>query len=177
MAVSKVMYPSGTTAGDLDFDSLLAFFDGKDVYFGAGKYTKEEADAICATKEALAAELSANLELAGELDEKGWKAESKPATFKTRNFLLEGRRTTTMEITLAGMSNRQKSYFEKDIKQKTLTFVFVDDGSENALLITGCKWICEWSGEADKGFTVVLKTEFAGTTDDKVMVYKGIPAA
>ncbi len=177
MTVSKPTYPNGVVNSDIEFDSLISEMDGKHVYIGSGKYTKDEADAAFADKATVAITLG-NFDIAGELMESSWKTESSVKTYKTRNYIIAGRRTTTLEIGLAGMSDKQRLFFERsELNSTAMTFLVVSDELNKVICFSGLRWYCDWSGSNDNGFEVILKTEFSGYTTECIFAYSAIPDA
>lgn len=169
-------FPTGMDADDLAFDALLEQMVGDDAYIGAG--TLSEADlATLIDQVTWDAALAANFDSLGELGENSGKVESKLATLKTRNYRLPGKRTNTVEINLVGISQLQKQYLESnDFSSTTMTVIFRNREKDRAIIFNGIKLTCDWSGEVDGLFAVTLTTEFIGTTDGKILVFKDIVA-
>jgi hypothetical protein len=151
-------------------------FIADDVYFGFGSYSDSEVASINNTQSSIKDELSNSFDLLGELAEKPGKADSKITKLKTRNYTLPGKRTSTVELTISGLSNRQKNYLESSaFMGKNVTIVACSKSYDRVVIFNGLRWTVDWSGEADGLFNVVVSTEFAGNTAEKVFVFKDIP--
>ncbi|HPI25211.1 MAG TPA: hypothetical protein PLO57_02010 [Candidatus Cloacimonadota bacterium] len=158
------------------FNALVDVFIADDVYFGFGSYSDSEVASINNTQSSIKDELSNSFDLLGELAEKPGKADSKITKLKTRNYTLPGKRTSTVELTISGLSNRQKNYLESSaFMGKNVTIVACSKSYDRVVIFNGLRWTVDWSGEADGLFNVVVSTEFAGNTAEKVFVFKDIP--
>jgi len=175
MDVTKITLPGTMTAADLAFDSLVAQMSGDYVYFGAGTLSEAELaslDSAFAWDDAL----EASFNLLGELAESACKVDSKLSSLKTRKYRVSGKRTTTLELNLVGLSQLQKQYLESPaFSSRTLTLVLRSRAKDALVVFTGLKWTCSWSGEVDGLFTVVISSEFTGTTAGKIYAVSGIP--
>ncbi|OPZ49213.1 MAG: hypothetical protein BWY95_00242 [Bacteroidetes bacterium ADurb.BinA104] len=175
MPLTAPTYPSGMTNADLMFSTLVDTFIADEVFYGMGSYTAEEVGTKFATKSAMATELSTYCKQIGELAEKPGKTDSKINKLKTRNYQIPGKRTSTVELTLNGISAKQKDYFEGTLfSGAEVTIICVSKERDRATIFNGMRWTVDWSGEADGLWTVVISTEFSGTTNGKVFLIKGL---
>jgi len=175
--ITTPTYPSGTTQNDLLFSALMEGMVADKIYFGFGLYTDTDVETIYANKTSAEGELLANFDSLGELAEKPGKADSKLTKLKTRNYTIPGKRTSTVELTIVGMSAKQRNYLEsRSFTGKEMTIVVVSTELDRIIIFNGMRWTVEWSGEADGLFTVVISTEFSGTTAGKIYLKKDIPA-
>lgn len=175
MGLTAPTYPSGTLQADLEFPALMEGISADKIYFGMGKYTSSEATTAYGTQTAMATELNTNMDLLGELAEKPGKADSKVNKLKSRNFMIMGKRTNTVELTIVGLSVKQKTFLEsRNFSGKDITIAIVSADNDRAVVFNGLRWTCEWSGEADGLFSMVISTEFSGSTKDKVFLFKDI---
>ncbi len=173
--ITAPTFPSGTTAADLAFSALVDTFIADEVFYGIGSYTAAEVGTKYATKTAMATELSTYLKQIGELAEKPGSANSKIEKLKTRNYAIPGKRTSTVELTLNGLSAKQKDYFEGSLfSGAEITLVCTSKDRTRATIFNGMRWTVDWSGESDGLWTVVISTEFSGVTQDKVFLLKGL---
>ena len=123
----------------------------------------------------------------GELAEMPSKTESKITKLKTRNYQIPGKRTTTVELTLNGISEKQRDWFESRLFAGEVMSIFllpnelfmhdIDDDEdwkfESGLVVfSGLRWTADWEGETDGLWKVVLSTEFSGNTRDSIVVRK-----
>ena len=144
--------------------------------FGFETYSESEVASMYDTRSSIKDELNSNFDLLGELAEKPGKADSKITKLKTRNYTLPGKRTSTVELTVAGLSNRQKNYLESSaFMGKNVTIVACSKSFDRVVIFNGLRWTVDWSVEADGLFSVVVSTEFAGNTAGMVFVFKDIP--
>lgn len=142
---------------DLMTEGILAAMPGDYAYIGAGSYSAAELELAFASKIALQAEIDDNLVQVGELAEKPQKVESKSTKLKTRNYLIPGKRETTIEVTLAGLGVKQKDWLESsEFSGIEHTMVCVSRELDRAVIFNGLRWIAQWSGESDGLFMVVL---------------------
>lgn len=171
-------FPGTMNDKDLIFDALMDVLIADDIYFGEGAYVDEgEVESLYGTQTLVQEQLSTVLARLGELAEKPGKTDSKITKLKTRNYTIPGKRTSTVELTIAGISNTQKNYLESSaFMGKELTIAIVSKGLDRVVIFNGLRWTVDWSGEADGLFTVVVSTEYAGSTSGKFYVFKDIPA-
>ena len=175
--ISQPTYPADMSPDDLKFANLMDVLVADNVYFGVGSYDTEGVNTLYATQPDVKAELTTNFSLLGELAEKPGKADSKITKLKTRNYTLPGKRTSTVELTIVGLSNQQKNYLESSaFMGKNVTIVAASKSFDRVAIFNGLRWTVDWTGEADGLFTVVVSTEYAGSTSGKFYVFKDIPA-
>lgn len=161
---------------DLMTEKILAVMPGDYAYIGAGSYIAAEIELAFGSKIAMQAELDANLTMAGELAEKPQKVESKSTGLKTRNYLIPGKRETTIEVTLVGLGVKQKDWLESaEFSGTEHTIVCVSRELDRAVIFNGLRWIAQWSGESDGLFSLVLSTEITQASSQVVMLSE-IPA-
>lgn len=175
-AISQPTYPTPMTESDMLFNALVDVFIADDVYFGFGSYSDSEVASIYNTQSSIKDELSNCFDLLGELAEKPGKADSKITKLKTRNYTLPGKRTSTVELTIVGLSNKQKNYLESSaFMGKNVTIVAASKSFDRVAIFNGLRWTVDWSGEADGLFSVIISTEFSGTTAGRIYLRKDIP--
>jgi len=175
-AINKPTYPTPMTESDMLFNTLVDVFIADDVYFGFGTYSESEIASIYNTQSSIKDELSNSFDMLGELAEKPGKADSKITKLKTRNYTIPGKRTSTVELTIAGLSTAQKNYLESHgFMSQDVTIVVVSKGFDRVVIFNGMRWTVDWSGEADGLFSVIISTEFSGTTAGRIYLRKDIP--
>jgi len=173
--ITPPVYPGSIGEGDLVFSKLMDAFVADNVYFGNGIYDPIQVPSIYATTGAVKTELTNSFNCLGELAEKPGKADSKLNKLKTRNYVVPGKRTNTVELNIAGLSNSQKSYLESnDFMSKTTTIVVASKSLDRVVIFNGLRWTVDWAGEADGLFNVTISSEFSGTTSDKILLIKDI---
>lgn len=174
--VSQPTYPADMSPDDLKFANLMDVLVADNVYFGVGSYDTEGVNTLYATQPDVKSELTTNFSLLGELAEKPGKADSKITKLKTRNYTILGKRTSTVELTIAGLSTAQKNYLESHgFMSQDVTIVVVSKGFDRVVIFNGMRWTVDWSGEADGLFSVIISTEFSGTTAGRIYLRKDIP--
>ena len=165
------------TEADLAFNQLMDVLIADQVYFGIGTYNQTDIDTLYANQGSVKTELTTNFDLLGELAEKPGKTDSKLTKLKTRNYTIPGKRTSTVELNISGLSTKQKNFLESTLfMSKDTTIVVVSKEYDRAVIFTGLRWTVDWSGEADGLFNVVISTEFSGVTSNKIYLLKDIPA-
>ena len=175
-SVTPPVYPGTMIDKDLNFVSLVEGMIADDIYFGIGTYTDLDIAAHFINQTALSLELNTNYDILGELAEKPGKTDSKITKLKTRNYSIPGKRTSTIELSIVGLSVKQKDFLESSsFMGKNTTIVIVSKGKDRAVIFNGLRWTVDWSGEADGLFTVVISTEFSGVTAGKIYLFKDLP--
>ena len=176
------------TQEELDFAALEQVLPGSLLYYAAGEADSSSDRYFRDTSELkkMFMEGSQVFYPFGELAEKPGKTASNTEKLKTRNFLIPGRRSSSVELAICGLSEAQKSYLESTLFQgRPMTMILankdvlslidmVDD--LDILLMNGLSWVTEWSGEADGLWTVVISTEIQGSTEGLIYPLH-IPAA
>ena len=175
-SVTNPVYPGDMLEKDLLFVSLVEVMIADDIYFGIGTYTDSDIAANFVNQTALSIELSNNYDKLGELAEKPGKTDSKITKLKTRNYSIPGKRTSTIELSIVGLSVKQKDFLESSaFMGKNTTIVIVSKEKDRVVIFNGLRWTVDWSGEADGLFTVVISTEFSGVTAGKIYLFKDLP--
>jgi hypothetical protein len=178
MATSKPTFPSNMTANDLLINQLLACLPGDRVYVSLGSFTDRAAvETALASQTALSTLLSSSFVELGELGEKAIKTDSKTAQLKTRHYTYPGKRTTTIEVYLAGVGSRQKDYLESSAFQgKEVVILVLSEDHDRAAVLNGLSWTFAWTGQDDAINALTISTEFAGVTQNRIVLLKDIPA-
>ncbi|MDD2650545.1 MAG: hypothetical protein RBS16_01915 [Candidatus Cloacimonadales bacterium] len=172
MAVSKITFPSDVT----DFPENSAIFACGSLYIADGDYTKSTADTAFADLDAKESELSSKFIKLSDLAEKPFKLESKVAEVKTLNYILEGKRTSSVELNLVGLTQARKDWLEVELGKKNRTIILENKTEDSVMIFNNKRWVCEWVYEAESVFNATIRTEFAGPTSSGFMVYNDIPA-
>ena len=171
-AVIAPVYPGTMIDKDLNFVSLVEGMIADDIYFGIGTYADSDIATHFINQTALNLELNANYDILGELAEKPGKTDSKITKLKTRNYSIPGKRTSTIELSIVGLSVKQKDFLESSaFMGKNTTIVAVSKAFDRVVIFNGLRWTVGWSGEADGLFTVVISTEFSGVTAGKIYLF------
>lgn len=176
--VSKPTFPPNMNESDLYFENLVDVMVADKIFLGAGSYSGNEIYRIYINQNETREHLHSNFEPMGELAEKPGKLDSKITKIKTRNYTLPGKRASTIELNISGLSIKQKDYLEgRYFMGKYMTIVVTSADFDRVLIFNGLRWTVDWSGEADGLFSVVISTEFSGITADKIYLLKDIPPA
>ena len=174
--ISPPTYPAPMTEADLAFNQLMDVLIADLVYFGIGTYDATSIGTLYADQSLVKTELTTNFDLLGELAEKPGKTDSKLTKLKTRNYTIPGKRTSTVELNISGLSTKQKNFLESTLfMSKDTTIVVASKELDRVVIFTGLRWTVDWSGEADGLFNVVISTEFSGVTSNKIFLLKDIP--
>lgn len=164
---------------DLLYDALEHVMPGDYVYFGLGSAIDHVGTSTLEWSEM--EEATAFMELLGEMAEKPVKGDSKVERLHTRHHQIPGRRTSTIEMTINGLSEKQIRYLESDLFTGQDVSIIISEIPEEqmdsfcpafrVLLIDAARWTVDWSGEADGLFSVVISTTINGSTNGKVLAF------
>lgn len=156
-----------------------AVLPGDYVYFGLGSAIDHVGTSTLEWSEM--EEATAFMELLGELAEKPVKGESKVGRLHTRHHQIPGRRTSTIELTINGLSEKQIRYLESDLFTGQDVSIIISEIPEDqmdsfcpafrVLLIDAARWTVDWSGESDGLFSIVISTTITGATNGKVLAF------
>ena len=179
MAVTSIKLPGGnmtSTQADkvFDFDYMLGEFSCGKVLIANGGYTQAEAETAFATKQSLQSELNKFIEI-GDAAESPGKSESKVDKLKTAKRTIDGKRTNTIELNVAGMNQERKQWFEEDLNKEDRTVVIVNTQETAILVFNKRRWSCDWSYEIGNLFNAVMTTEYIGPTRDSFLLFINIP--
>lgn len=178
MAVEKNVPTTGTMEEVGSFNEQLMSFAGGKVYIGKGSYADRATFAAAfANLSAKEAELSASFDELSDLADAPGKIGSSTEPLKSRHYIVDGKRTNTAELNLAGMSEARKAFIERDINKNEQTIILVDDDKPDKIMcLNGLRWSGSWEGELDKVFNAKINTEFSGSTVNKIWFMEDIPA-
>lgn len=171
-AISKITFPTNMTASDLEFIELLPSLVADKVYVGSGVFPglSDINDSVIDT-DILSGFLDNSTDPIGELAEKPGKMDSKTSKLKSRNYSIPGKRTSTVELNLVGLADKQKNFLESSAFQgQELTLFIVSEDLHRVVVLNGLRWTVDWSAEADGLFNVVISTEFSGITANKIFL-------
>lgn len=184
--------PSAIGQDDLLLGALEAAMTGDRAYFAAGDLMGSDYFSWLENTYYVAYMLlvTRDFQELGELAEKPGKTDSKINKLKTRNYQIPGKRTSTVELTLNGISEKQKDYFEGTLfSGQEMSIVLVNnellipdvmemedyfDFDTSLVVFSGLRWTADWNAEADGLWSVVLSTELSGSTRDKILAMKAL---
>lgn len=177
MAVTKPTFTTPVEATDLLFDALQLTAPGDKVFYGFGSYTDEAAAASALAGTAAVGTLETTAtktyEVLGELAEKGFTFDGKQEKNKTRNYVVPGKQSTTVEVILQGLGFSQVTYLRSSaFAGKIVTIVIASKDLKNLVVLNGVVCTVDVKGETDGNWSVTVGTEFAGALDDKVFIFK-----
>ncbi len=170
---------------DLTFDLLEHVMPGDHVYFGFGNDARTLIQDTADITNQDVINILGKMDLLGELAEKPGKVDSKISKLKTRNYQIQGNRSSDIELNIVGISDKLLGYLESELFQCNDVCILVTDVVKEAadidvdpgyrcLLLNGMRWVVDWSAEADGLWTVVITTTISGTTTDKIMPFTAI---
>ncbi|MDD3535164.1 MAG: hypothetical protein PHC50_03345 [Candidatus Cloacimonetes bacterium] len=161
--------PAGTS---LDFADLSAVMPGDEVYFAEGADTVSAINTMFATRTSLATALAASFTSLGELAEAPAKVDSSVEKLRTRNYCIPGRRESSIELVVAGISDKTKAYFESSaFAAKDISIILLNRDRTDAVIFIGMRFKADWKAESDKVPQVTLTANFTGNSD-KIRIYK-----
>ncbi|MCL2064059.1 MAG: hypothetical protein FWG98_06765 [Candidatus Cloacimonetes bacterium] len=167
MPTTKIELPNTVS----DFSETLSKFSAGKLYVADGGYSQLEASTKFATKTTKDAELE-SFDVFSDLAEKPGKCESNVEMLKTCNYLMEGKRTNTVELILVGVNNHRKAWLEQELNKKNRTLIIDSQGGDAVLIFNDRRWTCVWSYEIEGLFQATLKTEYGGSSSDGFMIFK-----
>jgi len=168
-----VIKPTIPTVAANFTDMLHKFSFGK-LFIGDGGYSKQEADAAFATLESKEEELNAKFISLSDVADNPGKIESKVEKLKTYNYIIEGKRTNSIEINLVGVNAERKIWLEEQLNRKNRTIVLESKDKGSVLIFNSMRWSCEWTHEIDGFFNSVIGTEYSGPSTTGYMIYTDI---
>lgn len=166
-------FTSHMKAKDLEFSELIATLPGDRVYFTEGLYSSKGTLEVQIFSGSLAAEIENLYTPLGEVADVPPKVGSPTTTLKTRNYTVAGKRTTTIELTIAGISNAQKEYLESAaFHGSPKTIALENREGWSYVFFNGLRWVAEWKGEIDGVPTFTISSEFTGGTKDNIWLFE-----
>lgn len=175
MAITKPTFNGYTEDNVVSFNEMMPSFEHGTCYIADGSLSKVEADAMFADLTAMATGLADATEISDLADSPG-KEESKVEKLKTSNYVIEGKRTNTVELNLSGISQDRKDWLEQELNNAVRTIILVSSSGKAAIVFTGRRWSYERSSEFGKLFNSTIATEYNGATGNAYFIYKAIPA-
>jgi hypothetical protein len=167
MSVTKPTLPAGVS---FSIDELLEAVDGGNIHITDGSYADEAAIKTAFSDQTVAATtITTDYIPFGEFQEKPFSVKSDVKILKSYHRSREGRRTTSIELNLIGLSVEQKNWLEKELKKKVRTVAIISEDKATVAVFNGLKWAYNWSFEADEYCKVTIKTEFSGITEGKIV--------
>lgn len=162
----------GLVAEELTLEDLIDGMEGGHAYISEGAGFEDEASmaSSLADQSAVATLLAASFDEFGTFQEEAWDIQSKVELKKTYHFVKQGKRTTTITMGLAGLNSKSKSWLENKLNRNPHTIIIQSMDKDKLLVFNGLKWVMEWSNKVDDWFNVTVKTEFSGTTKNKVVM-------
>lgn len=181
--MTPVTKPSGVN--NLKWENQIPIMPGDVAFFSLGNVTAND----------LTGDLSDSLGVArllrddgspfiqmGELAEKPSKTESQAARLATRNSLVAGRRDSTAEIVLNGISNAQKDYYENVFANKMVTIILakneimtpdIDDPNAwdfdtEVMVYSGLYWKTNWKSTSDELNSLTITASLRGGTENDI---------
>jgi len=173
MPVTAPTYPLGMTSDKLLIANLMPIMPGDTVYFGFGRYASTTESDSAFTASAVANTLNNNYDLLGELAEKAGKLDSKQTRLKSRNYSFAGKRNSTVELNVGGLSCAQKDFLESNsFTGREITIVVGSVDNTRLVVLNGLYWTVDITGETDGLFQVTVSAEFSGPTSDRIYLYR-----
>lgn len=166
---------------DMSFDLLEHVMPGDHVYFALGSAISEFYGFDPVINNDVEG-IMILMTLLGELADKPGKVDSKTDRLKTRNYQIQGKRTSSIEINLNGLSTKMKNYLESALfQEQDITILITDadlatmepltDPGYRCLLFDAMRWAVDWSAEADGLWSVVISTSVDGSTASKILPF------
>lgn len=179
--MTPVTLPSGEN--DLKWENQIPIMPGDVAFFSLGAVTANDladlSDSFGVAR--LLRDGSLFIQM-GELAEKPSKTESQAARLATRNSLVAGRRDSTAEIVLNGISNAQKDYYENAFANKMVTIILakneimtpdIDDPNAwdfdtEVMVYSGLYWKTNWKSTSDELNSLTITASLRGGTENNI---------
>lgn len=165
---------------DLSFDLLEHVMPGDHVYFALGSALSHIGDITAIDAEDIE-DILASMILLGELAEKPGKVDSKISKLKTRNYSIDSKRSSSIELNLVGISDKVRNWLETAMFQEQDVTILITDAMQGqqfdeiagsrCLLLDSMRWTVDWSAEADGLWSVVISTTVNGITANKILPF------
>jgi hypothetical protein len=121
--------------------------------------------------------LNATFDEISDLGENPGKESSKVAKLKTTNYVIEGKRSNTIELSLIGLTQERKDWLETQLNKEIRTIVLLSSDGDNSLVFNGMRWTYERDTEFNGLYTATLSTEYSGPTKNRYFIIDGLPEA
>jgi glutamine amidotransferase-like uncharacterized protein len=174
MAVTKI--GTGFTDEIRKFDEQLALFDGGALFLGDGGYEGGEAAAAFADQAAAEAELLASFDEVSDLAENPGNIDSTSVQHKTKKNVIAGKRTTKVQLNIAGISQARKNWMESELNLKARTIVLQSSDKKHYMIFNGTRFKCDWKSDIDGVPEIPITAEFDGATAERVMFFHDLAA-
>lgn len=157
-------------------DQLAAFQYGK-CWLGDGKFDliSDITPEAKATQAGMLTFLGTSFDEISDLGENPGKESSKVVKLKTANFIIEGKRTNTTELTLVGLNQARKDWMEAELNKEVRTIALLSADGSAVLIFNGMRWSYERDTEFNGLYTATLSTEYSGPTKKRYFIIKDIP--
>ncbi|MBI9113214.1 hypothetical protein [Maridesulfovibrio ferrireducens] len=161
----------------IDFHKQIAVFNHGSCWLGDGAFDdiKDIPAEVLLNQKDFGLFLNSTFDEISDLGENPGKEESKVAKFKTTNFLIEGKRSNTIELTLIGLNQARKDWLETQLNKEIRTIALLSADKANCLVFNAMRWSYERSNEFNGLYTATISTEFSGPTKDRYFIIDGIP--
>ncbi len=161
----------------IDFNEQLASFRHGSCWIGDGAFGSlaDVPPEVILGQTEFEGFLNSNFDELSDLGEKPGKEESKVEKLKTSNYIIEGKRTNTVELTLIGLTQERKDFLETELNDIARTIVLWSADKSNVLIFNGLRWSYERSNEFNGLYNATISTEYSGPSGDKYFIIKGIP--
>lgn len=121
--------------------------------------------------------LNSTFDEISDLGENPGKESSKVAKLKTTNYVIEGKRSNTIELSLVGLNQERKDWLETQLNKEIRTIILLSSDGDNSLVFNGMRWTYDRDTEFNGLYTATLSTEYSGPTKDRYFIIDGIPEA
>ncbi len=170
--------PTKPTMGikSTEFNKQIAMFQHGMCWLGNGAFASQEdiPEASLVGISQFIAFLEASFDVVSDLAEKPGKESSKVVKLKTNSYMVEGKRTNTIELYLVGLTQERKDWLESELNKDIKTIVLLSNDYTNVLVFNGMSWIYERETEIDGLFTSTISTGYSGATKNRYFIIKGL---
>lgn len=160
-----------------DFNKQIAAFKHGSCWLGDGAFGSQAdvPESALVGREEFLAFLEGAFDEISDLGENPGKESSKVVRLKTSNYVIEGRRTNTIELTLIGLTQERKDWLEAELNKELRTISLLSTDGDNCLVFNGMRWSYERETEFNGLYTSTLSTEYSGATKNRYFIIQAIP--
>jgi hypothetical protein len=163
--------------GVASFNDQLAAFQHGSCWLGDGGFGSK-ADITAedmATQAAYRTFLEGAFSEISDLGENPGKESSTVVKLKTSNYVVEGKRTNTIELTLIGLNQERTDWLESELNKEIRTIILLSADEASSLVFSGMRWTYERESELNGLYTATISTEYSGPTKKRYFIIKDIP--
>ncbi len=161
----------------VDFSKQVAAFQHGKCMIGDGEFDSiaDIPGASLAGRDEFLTFLETVLQEISDLAENPGKESSKVVKLPTSNYVIEGKRTNTIELYLVGLTQERKDWLEAELNKQVRTIALLSPDGDRALIFNGMRWTYERETELNGLFNSTLSTSYSNTSKNRFFIIQDIP--